>query len=147
MQNSASYLKTLTIIHLALVAGQVMFMIVCLAISDGTMISLTPGDDVFFFVVPGLALMTLFAGNMVGQKLLENAKSQSSDEAKLSAYRAMLIIRYALFEGPSLLAIVAFMLSGNLYYIFISVVLILLLLMMRPSRSKIEMDLGIRLAE
>jgi hypothetical protein len=147
MNDFSTYLKTLRIIHLALLAGQVMFLIVCIAISDNTLISFEPGDDIFFFVVPGLALMTLFAGNMLGKKLLENAKNQSSDDSKLNAYRTMLIIRYALFEGPSLFAIVAFMLTGNLYYIFISATLILLMLMMRPARSKIEMDLGIRLAE
>ncbi|MBI3135079.1 MAG: hypothetical protein HYZ14_10445 [Bacteroidetes bacterium] len=145
MTGSSSQIKSLSIIHLALIAGQVFFAAVCIALTGKTEIILNPEGDIFFILVPAVAVFGLIGSNMIFKKLLDQAKQKTTDDEKISAYRSALIVRYALMEAPSLLGIVAYFLQGNLFYLFISGFIILFFMTARPTKEKTEMDLNIRL--
>jgi hypothetical protein len=140
-------IKNLSIIHLALIAGQIMFIAVVLVLKGQYEIILQPENDLFFFIVPGFAVMALLSSNMIFKKLLDKAKLLNQHSDKLNNYRAACIVRYALVEGPSLFAIICYYLTGNLFYIFISGFCILYLFTLRPTKEKVEMDLMIELKD
>ena len=145
MTDFKSYIKTLTIIHFALVAGQVIFIAVVTGLNGSTKILLDAEKDPLIFAVPGLALIVLVAGAMLGKKLAETAAQKATLNEKLHHYRSALILRYAMIEGASLFGIVAYFLSGNFFFIIVSIVMILVMAMLRPTRHKIEEDLKIQL--
>lgn len=143
MQNQ-SPLRTLSVIHLALIAGQIMFAAVSIAIKGKTEIILQANDDIFFFIIPGIALSGILVSSMIFKKLVEQAKTKQAPAEKLKQYLSASIIRWALIEGPSLFAITVYFLKGNLFYILISALLILFMFTLRPTREKVATELDVR---
>lgn len=142
---NTSKLKSLMLIHIALIIGQVIFAVIAVVLNGSTVINLQPENDLFFFIIPAFALTSMLAGNLVFKKLLENAKNQSSEELKLNGYRSAMIVRYALTEAASLFAIVVYFLQGNLFYILIAGFVIVYFITIRPTQGKAEFDLDLKL--
>lgn len=138
-------IRSLSIIHLALIAGQIIFIAVVLVLNGNYEIILQPNDDLFFFIVPGFAVMALITSNMIFKKMAEPIRMTLHLSEKLNQYRSACILRYAMVEGPSLFAIICYYMSGNLFYIFISGFCILYLLTLRPTSLKVEMDIQAQL--
>lgn len=141
VQSPNTFLKTISIIHLALIAGQIMFAAVTFMITNKT----TTGqrDNVFIYVVPIMAFTGLAVSNILFKTLVNKIDGQSPLKTKLAAYQSALIVRFALLEGPSLFAIVSFMLTGNLIFLGISGAIIAYFIYLRPTKQKIEDDLNL----
>jgi len=141
-QNPAAAVKTMKIIHGALLAGQVLFAGVAYATGiKAVYFNARDTKDVFFFVAPLLAFSSIVVGFFLFKQLTGRLTEKTDLRSKIAGYQAAFITRAALLEGSSLFNIVAFMLSGNLFYLFISIVLMLILLRSRPTASLIADDL------
>lgn len=141
-QSPAAAVKTMKVIHGALLAGQVLFAGVAYATGTKAIyFNARDTKDVFFFVAPLLAFGCIIAGFFLFKQLITRLTEKADLRSKIAGYQAAFITRAALLEGPSLFNIVAFMLSGNLFYLFISVVLMLILLRSRPTANLIADDL------
>jgi len=141
-QSPATAVKTMKIIHGGLLTGQVLFAGV--AVATGTKaiyFNARDTQDVFFFVAPLLAFGGIIAGFFLFKQLTARLSEKNDLQSKVAGYQAAFITRSALLEGPSLFSIVVFMLSGNLFYLFISVLLMLILLQSRPTANRIAEDL------
>ena len=66
---------------------------------------------------------------------------------KLNAYRSIVIIRDALFEFPSLLAVISFMLTGEMLFLALTGSLITLFVYVRPTKDRVIRDLQLSSAE
>jgi membrane protein insertase Oxa1/YidC/SpoIIIJ len=141
IQRPNSYLKTISIIHIALLIGQTIFAIVAFFINRSTTIELNNAADPFFVVMIALAIGSFIASTILFKKNLEKAKEQEDAKSKLAQYQSALIIRYALLEGPSLFGIVVYLLTGNLFYLMVSVIIILYFLSLRLTKDGIKDDL------
>lgn len=140
MQNTPKqFLKTLSIIHAALVIGPLLiaafFYMNTALVTNGTQ------NDIFIYVFPILALAGIFASKFMFNLLVKNVKNQERLRAKLAGYQTASVIKFALLEGPAILNIAWFGFSGNLLYLTIGGVLILFLFMQRPKAEKIENEL------
>lgn len=138
-------LKTTSIIHLALIAGQVLFMIVAYITNKNIKYFdyKDSRNDVFFYIAPLMAITcTVVGGFLFNQQLgkfhQQAAGSGKTLSEKLQAYQSALIVRYALLEGPSLFGIVCFLITGNLFYLLISACLIITMISLRPSVNAAE---------
>lgn len=141
-QSPAAAVKTMKIIHGALLAGQVLFAGVAYATGTKAIyFNARDTKDVFFFVAPLLAFGGIVAGFFLFKQLIGRLTEKTDLQSKMTGYQTAFITRAALLEGPSLFNIVAFMLSGNLFYLLISVMLMLILLRSRPTASLIADDL------
>ena len=137
------YIKTLSTIHLALLGGMLMFVAVSYMQIETNILSFDYENDTFFLLVPLLTLGGVVASFIVPAKTINALPKESSLREKLMAYQTSSIIKYALIEGPSLFAIVSYMQTENLYYLIIAGALMTYFLTLRPSKSKIEMDLSL----
>ena len=135
------FLRTITIIHLALVAGVIMFAIVTFSITLNQKLDLSYSGDPMFFIVPIMAIAGILVGNYLYGNNIKALASKNTLQEKLAGFQTASIIKYALLEGSALLGIVAFLNEGNLYFLIISILLLLWLIMQRPTRDKIERDL------
>lgn len=140
-QSPAAIVKTTTIIHMALAAGQILFAAVTFIIPKNQVKS--AGNDMLIYVVPVLAITCFIAGHILFLKLLSNIKRDTTLKAKLTAYQSATIVRLALLQGASLFGIVCFLLTGKLIPIAISGALIAYFIYLRPTKQKIEDDLNL----
>ena len=139
----AKYLKINTVIHLALISGVTLFSVIAFALIENRELRWNDTDDIFFFIVPIAAISGIILGNILYKKGLESLVDKNSLKEKLTGFQTVLIIKYALLEGPSLIGVVAFFSTGNLLYLLISGVLIIYFFLQRPSKEKIMNDLDL----
>jgi hypothetical protein len=106
-QTSKEYFKTLQIIYYALITGQVIFGLVTLYLRK--MIGLDTGlqdlTGIFLYLVPVFIIGGYFLSRILFKSNLNTAINKTSLIEKMSDYRAALVIRYALLEGPTFFAI------------------------------------------
>jgi hypothetical protein len=141
-QSPATTVKTMKFIHGALLAGQVLFAVVAYATGTKAIyFNARDTKDVFFFVAPLLAFGSIVVGFFLFKQLTGRLIEKTDLQSKIGGYQGAFITRSASLEGASLFNIVAFMLSGNLFYLFISVLLMLILLRSRPTVNLIAQDL------
>lgn len=140
MQNS--FLKTMRIIFFALLAGQIIFIVVAFFMVKNNPPQ-SQSDDLFNIIVPVAVGSGLFMSSLLFKQMLAKIKNDDSFEKKLEAYRSALIIRYALLEGPSIFSTGVYLLSGNIIFLAFSGVMILAFLMNMPSRNKATLDLNL----
>ncbi|WP_184550430.1 hypothetical protein [Mucilaginibacter sp. FT3.2] len=132
--------NTTKIIHLALLAGQLLFAVMAFVVNKNA-ISLNlknTNNDVFFLLVPIFAISCIALGIFIFKKQLSDTQQNTSafDKSlsdKIKRYQAAFIVRAALTEGPSLFGIVVFLLTGNLFYLIISGCIIVYFLTLRPT--------------
>jgi len=141
--NGQTFVRTIAIIHAALLIGQVLFGIVAFAETSSTGFNLKLGSDPFFYIVPFL----IVAGMLLGSFLFTEQISKLADKAllneKLAGYQTALIIRFAIAEGPSLLGIVSYMLSGNVIYLILVGFNVLYFITIRPTNAKLAEELSL----
>jgi hypothetical protein len=142
-----TFLKTISIIHLALMMGQVLFGIVVFTQVHTITFNLKDTHDPFLLVVPIMAIGSFTASVIVFKQLLNAATAKEPLSAKITAYQSALIVRFALLEGASLFGIVTFLLTGNLLFIGISGLLVLYFLIIRPTKDKVQTDLNLSYEE
>ncbi|HTD39408.1 MAG TPA: hypothetical protein VK671_02220 [Mucilaginibacter sp.] len=134
-------LKTLSFTHVAMLAFQVLFTITAFAQSSRMYFGVMNMDDQFVFIVPVLALGGFFGGYLVFKKQKYALREKETLQEKLSGYQSSLITRFALIQAPSFFSIVAYILSGNVFFLFITALMSAYFIFLRPTREKIENDL------
>lgn len=140
--NTKEYFKSLFLIWVALIIGQVMFGAVVFYLhKTGAYTGDESLNQTFLMIVPAFVVAGI-AGSILFLKMkLKQLKQLDNFESKLEQYRAATIISYALLEGPSLLGIVAFLISGNIVFFALSIMIILMFLISKPSKYKLSLDL------
>ena len=136
-----STLKTLAFTHVALLAFQMLFAIVAFAQATRMYFGVMNMDDEFVFIVPVHALGGFFGGYLIFKKQKFILRGKESTLERLTGYQSVLITRYILLQGPAVFAIVAYILSGNVFFLFITSIMSLYFIFLRPTREKIESDL------
>lgn len=130
---------------MAMITGMVLFIIAAfVAVADTRYFEIPGVEDPFVIIVPVLLVAGMGIGNMLFQKLITPAKDESKSlTQKISIFSSSTIIRYALTEGPVLIAIIAFLTSGNMFYLIFAGVGILYFLTLKPKPEKISKDLNL----
>jgi len=142
-QTPQSYLKTNSIIHLAMVTGQFLFGLIAFIETPQKGLDITNTKDPFLFVVPILAIGCFAFSRFLFSKNLNIAISKPTLKEKLAFYQSAIITRFAPLEGASLLGIGSYLQSGNLLFLIISGVIALYFLSLRPTKDRIENDLNL----
>jgi hypothetical protein len=148
-QTTGSYFKMLSIIHLFLVLGIVLFgVVVTFIITDFQ----HPDNDsylakLFVYLVPGMVITGIVASNMISTFKL-NALNENNDfNLKMKGYSEVLIIRYMLLEFPSLFALVVVFMTSNMIYLMYAGLLVVLLIIKRPTKKLAIADMQLNQQE
>ena len=139
-------LKTLPLIHFSLVMGLVVF--------TGFVYWKNPdfnaemnSADIFTYLVPIVAAVGYFASKALFQKLINTIAHNGGPQNKLGRYQLASIIKYALLEVPTILALIAYYLNSNMLHLVIALCLIIYFFSQRPTRKKVLDDLKLSLEE
>jgi hypothetical protein len=141
-------IKTLQILHRALLLGVVLFAAIAFFLQyTGKFSSPVREKDQLLQLI---AIAVCFAGGFIGasvfkKRILQTRNSQQSIAEKAAAYRSASIIQWALLEGPAIFCIICFLLVGNLAFLALAAAVLFWLALTGPSKIKIMLLL--RLAE
>lgn len=93
--------------------------------------------QIFQYLVPAVALIMPFIGWILSKKALKNIATSDPLSDKLRKYQGNLLLKYAFFEGPTLLALVAYFLTGEKLILGVAVGLVLWFLTQAPSKNRL----------
>ncbi|WP_075601947.1 hypothetical protein [Saccharicrinis aurantiacus] len=136
-QNSKKFFRTLSLIHLAMLIGQVVFLVIVLNLKlTSGKVSTGALSAPFSYIVAGLTVSCIIVCKIVYAVKLKQAQSKEAITEKMAIFQSANIIRFALYEGPSLFSIVVFLLTGELYFLIFTSILLLFFIFSKPSRQK-----------
>lgn len=143
-QSSKSFFKTLQRLHLYLVMGVVLFLSITIyLVESGGFGEDDEINNVFQYVVPLLATVSIFASRFMFNKRRKSLSSAKTLQDKTEGYQAALIVRWALIQGATLFAIIAFMLTSNYGFATIAIIMILYQILQRPNLESALEDLNL----
>lgn len=148
VQSRQANIKSLTFIHTALTMGQLLFAGLTFYLTSTR--TITPDlalNEAFKFVVPGIVIIGIISSNGLFKTLIKSAKGKQNLSEKMAAYQTASIIRWAMLEGPSLFAIVCYLLTGNYKFLLMAGAVIAVFIMNKPSKDKLVQDLELNQSE
>lgn len=138
-----TFLRTISIIHLALNLGLILFGAVTFVINSGRNIFNYNTNDPFVIISPLLAIAGIAGGIFLFNRQVASAQDKDTLKGKLAIYQGALIQKYALVEGAAMFANVSYELSRNLYFLIITGLLILYFISIKPTKDRLETDLNL----
>ena len=146
---SREYFKTMLIIWIALIGGQVLFGIITFYLNNNGSYDPQEKDlkDIFIYLVPVFAVYGVIAGSIIFKKRLNSSKKKTGLLEKLNDYRAALIIRYALLEGATFFSLVSYLMTGDSLFLYISILIIAIFIIIKPSTENVINDLELNPGE
>jgi hypothetical protein len=142
--NTLGYFKAVGILHLSFLVGQLLFAAIAafMVFSHSVPPSL-PDATIIRIGLIALAILCIGASQFIYNKRISETHAGQSVDEKLSAFRAAMLIRCALLEGPSLLSIILFLLTGSILYLCLALAIILWFALQYPFRSKVLSEIGL----
>lgn len=148
--NFKEYLNSLMILHVALLAGQVFFIAIIYFLFNANEPPLTGVEatgQMEVYIIGLLTIACVLASSHLFGRRIRALKEENSLSAKLSGYRAASILRYALLEGPSLIAIMFYLIANNLILLIFSAMIVILFIVYRPTKERLVADLELSPSE
>jgi len=141
------FLKTISIVHLVILAGPFLFGIYAYLKSDPSKLDTQIPKDFFLYLLPLLAIFGYGAGLFLFKQQIKALSKKQALREKLAGYQTATIIRYALLEGPAMLGVILFLNSRNIIYLIVALLLVAYLFTLKPSKLKVENDLSMNSQE
>ena len=137
-----SFLKTLSIMHLSLVIGLVIFTLIAIAQGKGFNTN-TDQSNTLLYLVPILALIGYFGSKHLFKKMLSDVKESDALVEKLKKFQSASHVKYALIEAPAFFALYVYYDSGNALPLVIAICLLAYLFVQRPTKNRISNRLSL----
>jgi hypothetical protein len=141
-------LKVTNTIYLALLSGLVIFFVIVILLIQNKNLELnTVLDKIFTFLIPVFGLVMMFISRMVYNIMIVKLDSSSTIPQKISYYRTVKIISWALVEGACFLALLATILTSNYLYLVVFIFLLGYFFLLRPSAESLIKDMRLNSEE
>lgn len=144
---SKEFFNSLNILHLALIVGVLMFMIVAIYLNFSET-KVVESDDSFSFTLQVTALVltvsSLTLGSFITKKRLTDAQKIESFTEKIGMYRGIMVLKYALIEGPALACTVFYLITGDFIFLALGLIMLFLFVLNRPTKEKAILDLDLK---
>ncbi len=131
-QTGASFMRTLTIIYIALSVGQLLFLFVASKVGG----NLPELHQTLRIIAPIVASVAVLAGSFVYMMKMNQIKLEQRLSDKLSGYLVANLMRWALLEMGAMFCLVCYFLTGNIWYAYLFAAAFLPFLINRPSLDK-----------
>lgn len=135
--NVQSFVKTSTIIHLAMTAGLLVFTLFSVY-SIGGLGSFSFTQEPLEIGIPVLLILAISAGTFLSKIMSPQSATAPSLGQKLGRYQTAHLIKIAPVEGIGLFAAVFFQSTANTLFLMVAGVALSVLLLSIPSISKIQ---------
>ena len=142
----ANHFRSLKILHTALLLGMTFFAVVSLVIPREEISKDIDKsyETIFQAVAAGVSLLSLLTGFSIFKKNLAAVyRSTERAEKKMEMYRGACILWWAMIEGPGLLSLIFFVLTGNYAFLALAGFQIALLAVFMPRKDNIKLLLNL----
>ena len=148
-QTSKQYFKSLHILFWAMVIAQLMVALVAVFVVQESDMDERAGalKNLFLVVVPLLVAASVTGAVLVFRKLVNNLKLKPGLIGKMTGYRTALMVRFALLEGATLIAIAVFLVTGYWLVLAMAGLMIVFFFTYRPSPERAALDLELNTNE
>ncbi len=149
MEPQNNDVKAIRILFFALLAGQVVFALIVTALIETGLLGSGNITVTYIMqvVVIVISITTIPTSFILFRKRLAAINPEDEPGKKFEGYRAALIIRMALCEMPVLFAIIAYFVTHDRAFLWITILLIANFLFIYPSREKIINQLQLNSGE
>lgn len=141
---SRQYMTSLSILFYALLAGQLIFLGIAAVLKFVADFPNIPELDEILLYLP---IVVLAGGFMVGSKLynsrLVQLREMNQLPDQLNGYRGASILRWALAEGPIVLTIMSYLLTGKALLLGLAAGAIIAFITLRPGKEKLIRELAL----
>lgn len=141
------YFRANTIVHFSLIVGLVFFMLVSFFLNLSGEIQIPEVHEIFKIVAPSVVLLAFIVSKMIYRQKIASLQEIPSITDKLNKFRSLMIIRNAILEGAGFLSIIGYMLTGNLLYAGLGLLVIFYMLILFPSKQRVITDLQLNTKE
>lgn len=140
MENLDKLKRNLNIVFAGLFIGQVAFAAVVIL---GLKPELTddPIKETYAYISIGTLISGVLATRLIAGKRLPVIREMESDPQKAQAYTSLSILRFVMVEGPNMLAIVFYLLTGYDVLLYLICAGLLYFLSLIPRNSLVEGEL------
>lgn len=143
--NFKAYLKSLQIVHLAMMAGIVAFVLITLYLHLAGGFGKAFVDETPHFL---LIVLVFTSGSIIASLIIERSRkekigSEKDLATKLASFRSLAVVTLALHEAPAFLSIVMYLLTGNLFFLGFTIAMFFLMLSRFPTENKIARTLSL----
>ena len=127
-----------SILYLALLAGQVLFSLVVLWLLYSGSMNVGMEESVFVYLIPVFSISAIFGAYILQNRRNAAAAFLDDLDEKVQHYRQTIITCGAILEGANLLAIIAALLTGQMYYLLYFAIGLGAFVLLRPSIDKFK---------
>jgi len=142
---SKEYFKAIRLVHTAVLAGQVIFGIIGSYLGLNNMVEVADSEveTVLLIIVSIFVFTGTITIYFLFKKSISKTRRSNNIFDKTAGYRSSLITQFAIIEGQSFFAIVAFILAPNIVFLIYFFAMLLYFLTLRPSKEKIITELNL----
>jgi hypothetical protein len=148
------YFKSLMVLHLGFLMGQVIFGAIIFYLHrsgadrigrNGSVPRAYYGaqQELYFYIALGLVFAAIITSYYLYQVKVSRAKERPNLFGILTEYRSAVTWRIGCLQGPSMLAIIGFYVTGNQRYLALTGLIILVLVVWLPTQNKVLADLDL----
>ena len=139
--NIKNQFSTIMIIYSAILIGLLFFFGFSYYLVENNIIeSNQDSDGVFRILIPIIGIISMFLSFKLYNSRISNSEKYKELSEKLLQYRSIKIMQWAILEGASFLSLVAFLLTGNYFYVIVLLFLIGFIVLVRPSKENFIND-------
>ncbi|MFN8257357.1 MAG: hypothetical protein U0W24_16810 [Bacteroidales bacterium] len=149
-QTTKDFFRANDILFFALLGGQVMFSLIMLGLlltEDNVVQADANFVNILLVVVIFISATSVVASIKVYQLKLQSIPATVTLAEKLVQYRSACIIRWALLEFPSFLAIIASFLTGSIIFLALAGIVMVYFYTIKPTPEKAANDLNLDMNE
>jgi hypothetical protein len=145
MDPQPNYIKSLQILFKALFIGQLLFalMVILLGLRGVAGSSVGVPTNIFFYFTLGVSIVAIGMSYKLFNQRIDQAKQQESLTGTLEGYRAVFILQLGLSEGPALLSIIGYFLTGYNLVLILLAILTGNFITLYTTKSKVVRQLGL----
>ena len=144
MEKEKDFFKNLSTLHAAMLIGQVLIVGFLYYLSYG---DVAEENKTFEYLVVLIGISGLGMGLFSSKQMIEKAKKQPHLSLKLHQYRVASILKWAMIEGPVLVATIAHYVTGSKTSLIISFALLAYFALSKPTKEKLVTELELNRAE
>ena len=139
-QDPKKFFSSLQLLKRSLIVGQILFALIAVFIQKSFVLSIDFQNDVWIILVVVYSLSALMGSQILYRSLMQKTHQAMDTFIKLEKFRMAYILRMAIIESASIMAIVVYIISNNFFHLFIAAFLIINMFAFNPNIERFVHD-------
>ncbi len=136
-----AFFYTLHVIHAAFIVGLVFFLSVTFYLNASRRQEEVTGHGIWIWLMLFLVLGGMVLSFLIYRLRIRQARKIESFRSRMAAYQTALVIRWGILDTSALVVIIAYSVTGNYVFFFMTLAVIAVLLWGRATKKSLIADM------